>query len=56
MRLHGLQKKLYRMTYDKTGLNRKTLQLHRSLDEVKQLIGGGAGTRRNGAEGGNSGK
>jgi hypothetical protein len=39
MRPNGLQKKLYRMTYDKPALHRKALQLQKSLAEVREILG-----------------
>lgn len=39
-RFEGIRKRIYRFTYDKPGLNKKSLQLRRSLDEVKKLLGG----------------
>lgn len=42
-RIHGLQKKLYRMTYDRPGINQKALKLKKSLDEVKNILGQGKG-------------
>lgn len=38
MRLRGFRKKIYRMTYDKPGVNRRALQVKRSMDEVKKLL------------------
>lgn len=35
----GLRKKLYRMTYDRRGINEKALRLKKSLDEVKKILG-----------------
>lgn len=40
MRLGGIKKKLYQITYDKPLLNKKALQLQKSFDEVKKLLGG----------------
>lgn len=40
MRLSGIRKKLYRLTYDKPAINKKAVQLRRSFDEVKKLLGG----------------
>lgn len=40
MRLFGIRKKLYRLTYDKPGINKKAIQLRRSFDEVKKLLTG----------------
>lgn len=40
MRLGGIRKRLYRMTYDKPGLNKKALQFRSSLDEVRKILGG----------------
>lgn len=40
MRLFGIRKKLYRLTYDKPGINKKVIQLRRSFDDVKKLLGG----------------
>lgn len=40
MRLGGIRKKLYLLTYDKPGLNKKALQLRKSFDEVKKTVGG----------------
>lgn len=38
MRISGMKGKLYRLTYDKPGVNKKALQFRRSLDEVKKLL------------------
>lgn len=38
MRLKGVRKVIYRMTYDRQGLNRKALKLKRSFDEVKKTL------------------
>lgn len=38
MRLHGLQKKLYLFTCDKMAVNRKILQMRRSLDELQKML------------------
>ncbi len=40
MRIRGLQKRMYRMTYDKPGINKKALQFGHSLDEVRKLLDG----------------
>lgn len=37
-RNRGLRQKLYRMTYDRPGINEKALRLKKSLDEVKKTI------------------
>lgn len=39
MRLNGIRKKLYLMTYDKPALNKKAMQLRTSIDEVKKMLG-----------------
>jgi len=39
LRLNGIQRKLYHITYDKPALNKKALQLRTSLDEVKKILG-----------------
>lgn len=39
MRLGGVRKKLYLLTYDKPALNKKALQLRKSFDEVKKTLG-----------------
>lgn len=47
-RRHGLQQKLYRMTYDRPGINQKALRLKKSLDEVRNILGQGNGkTKKN---------
>lgn len=38
VRIRGFKKKLYLLTYDKTDFQKKTLQVKRSLDEVKKLL------------------
>lgn len=38
MRLRGFRRKIYRLTYDKPGVNRRALQVKRSMDEVKKLL------------------
>ncbi len=38
MRILGIRKKLYRITYDKPLINKKALQFHNSMDEVKKLF------------------
>ena len=38
MRRNGIQKKLYRLAYDKPDVHRKALQISRSLEEVKKLL------------------
>lgn len=38
LRLKGVRKVIYRMTYDRQGLNRKALKLKRSFDEVKKTL------------------
>lgn len=38
MRVSGIKKKLYRLTYDKPGVNKKALQLKHSIDETKKLL------------------
>ena len=42
-RRHGVQQKLYRMTYDRPGINQKALKIKKSLDEVKNILGQGKG-------------
>lgn len=39
MRIRGLKKKLYRFAYDKPKINRKVLQVGRSIDEVRKQLG-----------------
>lgn len=39
MRMAGIKKRVYRFTYDKQRLNKTALQMKRSLDEVKKLLG-----------------
>lgn len=39
MAMDGVRKKVYHMTYDKPGMNKKALQLRQSVDEVKKLLG-----------------
>lgn len=39
MRLGGVKKKLYLLTYDKPALNKRALQMQKSFDEVKKMIG-----------------
>lgn len=34
----GLRQKLYRMTYDRRGINEKALQMKKSLDEVQKIL------------------
>lgn len=46
MRFGGMKKRAYHLTYDKPVLNRKALQLKRSLDEVKKLLGGVPGNKK----------
>lgn len=38
MRLGGFRRKLYRLTYDKPAMNRKALQLSRSLEEILRVL------------------
>ena len=38
MRRSGIQKKLYRLTYDRPDVQRKVLQISRSLEEVKKIL------------------
>lgn len=38
MRISGMKRKLYRLTYDKPGVNNKALQLKHSIDETKKLL------------------
>lgn len=45
MWLFGVRKKLYRLTYDKPEINKKAVQLRRSFDEVKKLLGGNEKTK-----------
>jgi len=40
MRMRGMRKRLYRLTYDKKELNRRALKIRRSLDEVKRILSG----------------
>lgn len=37
-RNRGLRQKLYRMTYDRPGINEKALRMKKSLDEVKKTL------------------
>ena len=39
MRLSGVKKRMYRLTYDKPGVNRTALRLRQSFDEVRRLVG-----------------
>ena len=39
MRISGVKKKIYHMTYDKPVFNKKMLQMKKSLDEIKQIMG-----------------
>ena len=39
MRISGVKKKIYHMTYDKPVLNKKMLQMKKSFDEIKQILG-----------------
>ncbi len=48
MRLRGFRRKVYRLTYDKPGVNKRALQVKRSVDEVKKLLT----APKNGAAGG----
>lgn len=38
MRIRGMRKKIYLLTYDKKRLNRKALRIRRSFDEVKKIL------------------
>ncbi len=50
MRRGGIQKKLYRLAYDRPDIHRKALQIACSLEEVRKLLenagSGKAGRRR----------
>lgn len=39
MRRGGIQKKLYRLAYDKPDVHRKALQISNSIEEVKKILG-----------------
>lgn len=39
MRRGGIQRTLYRLTYDKPGVHKKALQISNSLEEVKKILG-----------------
>ena len=39
MRISGVKKKIYHMTYYKPVLNKKMLQMKKSFDEIKQILG-----------------
>ncbi len=38
MRKGGIQKKLYRLAYDRPDIQRRVLQLARSVEEVQRLL------------------
>ena len=38
MKRGGIQRKLYRLAYDKPDVHRKVLQLSRSLEEVQKIL------------------
>lgn len=38
MRISGVRKTIYHFTYDKPRLDRKALQVRRSVDEVKKML------------------
>ena len=40
IRKNKFKEKLYRMTYDKPGLNRRAFTVKKSLDEVKKTLQG----------------
>lgn len=40
VRILGIRGKLYRITYDKPRMNKKVMQFHNSMDELKKLLGG----------------
>ncbi|MDO4297845.1 MAG: hypothetical protein Q4C59_05110 [Lachnospiraceae bacterium] len=37
-RMKGIQRKLYKATYDKPGINKKALRFRNSLNEVKKIL------------------
>ncbi|MDD2960000.1 MAG: hypothetical protein PHR92_16065 [Lachnospiraceae bacterium] len=39
-RKHPFQQKIYQITYDKPGLNRRAFLIKKSLDEVKKMLQG----------------
>lgn len=46
MRLRGIKKKVYWLTYDKPGIQKKALRMTRSFDEVKNFLGGSRKTTK----------
>ncbi len=38
MRVKGMRRRLYLLTYDKPAINKKALKIKRSFDEVKRLL------------------
>ena len=38
MRKGGIQKKMYRLAYDRPDINRKVMQISKSLEEVKKML------------------
>lgn len=42
MRMKGMQRKLYLLTYDKQSINQKAMKIKRSFDEVKKMLNNSA--------------
>lgn len=38
MRIRGMRRKIYLLTYDKKELNRRAIRVKRSLEEVKKIL------------------
>lgn len=38
MRIRGMRRKIYLLTYDKKRLNQRALRIRRSFDEVKKIL------------------